>query len=91
MDEWVTNFQKLTSSFSNLSPKLKFLFLGGGWIQLLTFDAKSKSAKIPNSLYIGVGVGGAGIQFLTFDTESKSAKIPNSLYGRGKGRAGVQL
>ena len=65
VDEWVTNFQKLTSSFSNLSPKLKFLFLGGGgvWIQLLTFDAKSKSAKIPNSLYIGVGVGGLGSNF----------------------------
>ena len=44
--------------------------------QLSTFDAKSKSAIIPNSLYGGGGKGGgAKDQLSTFDAKSKSAKI----------------
>ena len=39
--------------------------------QLPTFDAESKSAKIPKSLY----GGGVKIQLPIFDAQSKSAKI----------------
>ena len=47
--------------------------VGWGGNQLPTFDAESKSAKIPNSPY-GVGGGeGGGDQLSTFDAESKSA------------------
>ena len=61
---------------------------GGGGVhggQLPTFDAESKSAKIPKSLY-GEGGGGGVVhvgQLPTFDAESKSAKIPKSLYSGG--------
>ena len=59
--------------------------MGGGGVhdgQLPTFDAESKSAKIPNLL----GKGGVHDgQLPTFDTESKSAKIPNLLGGGGGG------
>ena len=52
---------------------------GGGVVndKLPTFDAESKSAKIPNSLYgvVGAGVGGVGNELLVFDAESKYAKI----------------
>ena len=54
---------------------------GGGGLhdsQLPTFDAESKSAKIPKSLY----QGGRKIQLPTFDAESKSAIVPN-LVGEG--------
>ena len=51
--------------------------------QLPTFDAESKSAKIPKSLYGGGGMHDG--QLPTFDAESKSAKIPKSLYGGGGG------
>ena len=52
--------------------------------QLPTFDAESKFAKIPKSLY-GGGGGVHDSQLPTFDAESKSAKIPKSLYGGGRG------
>ena len=55
------------------------------------FDAESKSAKIPNSLYkVGGGEGGGGLGVEPVDAESKSVKIPNSLYKgvRGQGRGG---
>ena len=61
---------------------------GGGFgdSQLPTFDAESKSAKIPKSLHSGGGGGGVhDSQLPTFDAESKSAKIPKSLYGGGGG------
>ena len=60
---------------------------GSRWSRPLpTFDAKSKSAKIPNSLY---GEGWGEVQLPTFDAESKSAKIPNSLYGGGGGEGAL--
>ena len=50
------------------------------------FDAESKSAKIPNSLY---GWGGGMVVVMNFFQLlipwPKSAKIPNSLYGGGEG------
>ena len=54
--------------------------------QLSTFDAESKSAISPNSLYGGTWGGGGGIwdQVPTFDALSKSAKIGKSLH-REKG------
>ena len=63
-----------------------FFEKGSRWSRALpTFDAESKSTKIPNSLCGGgAGEGGSGVQLQTFDAESKSAKIPNSLYGGGR-------
>ena len=52
--------------------------VGGGEGEHPTFDAESKSAEIPNSLYGGWG-------------ESKSAEIPNSLYGGGGKVVNIQL
>ena len=54
------------------------------------FDAKSKIAKIPNSLYVGGGIQlpMTGVKLPTFDAKSKSAKIPNSLHGGGGGARG---
>ena len=58
--------------------------------QFPTFDAESKSAKIPNSHYGGGGVGNDW--FPTFDVESKFANIPNSHYGgRGLAMTNFQL
>ena len=53
---------------------MPYMVGGGGGVtdQLPTFDAESKSAKIPNSLY---NWRGRGNQLSTFDAESKSAKI----------------
>ena len=67
-----------------LSPNvLKSHFGGGGvqlqggvWIQLLTFDAQSKSTKIPPVPFFFWG--GVQIQLATFDADSKSAKNPKS-------------
>ena len=56
---------------------------------MINFDAESKSAKIPNSLYDGGREVGDN-QLPTFDAESKSAKIPNSLYG-GSGGVGLVM
>ena len=80
----MTNFQKSTS---NLSPKLKFPFLGGGgcWIQLPTFDAESRSAKTPKSHY-GRGVGGVGDQFskVNFKLSNLSPKLKFPFLGEGE-------
>ena len=54
---------------------------------LPSFDAESKFADIPKSLYGGRGGGGvpspytveSGVQLPTFDDESKSAKIQKML------------
>ena len=46
------------------------------------FDAESKSAEIPNSLY-SRGLGVCDEPFPTFDAEFKSAEIPNCLYKEG--------
>ena len=61
----------------------------GGWLgvgdhQFPTFDAETKSAKIPKSFYSWRGAGDDN-QFPTFDAESKSAKIPKSPYDAGRG------
>ena len=58
-----------------------------GGNKLPTFDAESKSAKVPNSLY-EKGGGGVKNELPTFDAESKSAKISNSLYEKGGGGGG---
>ena len=61
--------------------------VGGGWEPTFKFDVKSKSAKIPKSLYskgwgwVGGAGGGVGNQLPPFDAKSKSAKIPKSLLG----------
>ena len=55
---------------------------GRGWIP--TFDAESKSAKIPKS-HFGEGGREVGIQLPTIDAESKSAKIPKSQFQVGGG------
>ena len=53
---------------------------GGGcgvWDKLSTFDADSKSAKIPNSLYSGVKEGGrAWHQLLMLSPNLLQSKIP---------------
>ena len=58
---------------------------GEAGTQLPTFDAESKSAKIPCTVCVcwgwRGGGGGAGTQLPTFDAEIKSAKIPISLCG----------
>ena len=64
-------------------PKVSLGGWGGGvGNQLPTFDAESKSAKIPKSHFRGVG--GGGIQLSTFNAESNSGKIPKShFWGAG--------
>ena len=57
------------------NPKVLLWWWGWGGIQLPTFDADSKSAKIPKSLHGGLG---GGSQLPSFDAESKSAKIPKN-------------
>ena len=58
--------------------------LGAG-TQFPTFDAESKSAQNPNSLYGGGGLGGWH-PTSNFDVKSKSTKNPNFPYGgRGTG------
>ena len=42
----ITNFQKASAKFLNLSPNLKFRLGGGGGGQFTTLDAVSKFAKI---------------------------------------------
>ena len=80
------NFQLLMLSPNLLKSQIPWW--GGGVHdgQLPTFDAESKSAKIPNCL--GGGGGGgcmmANFQLQTF-LESKSAQIPKSIRGRGEG------
>ena len=54
----MTNFQLLIFSPNLLKTQIPYTVLEGGWglgIQLSTFDAESKSAKTPNSLYGGGG------------------------------------
>ena len=56
-----TNFQLLMLSPNLLRSQIPYM-VGKGVVhdeQLPTFDAESKSAKIPNSLYTG-GEGGSG-------------------------------
>ena len=80
-----TNFQPLMPS-PNLLKFQSPIYggKGGGGVgdnQFPTFDAESKSAKIPKSHYGGKGGGVGDNQFPTFDAESKSTKIPKSHYG----------
>ena len=52
-----TNCQLFTLIPNLLNPKVTVLGGGGGDDQLPTFDAESKSAKIPKSHYRWGGVG----------------------------------
>ena len=89
----MTNFFQLLILTPNLLKSHISYIEGGGALAgdklFPTFNADSKSANIPNSLYgrgrgIGNWGGGAGDElFPTFDADFKSAKIPNSLYGGG--------
>ena len=96
----VTNFQLLRLNPNLLKSQSPIMisvcvcvFGGGGGDQLSTFEAESKSAKIPKShydicVYVCVCVlGGGGDQLSTFDAKFKSAKIPKSHYG-GEGAGG---
>ena len=78
-------FQLLMLSPNLLKSQIPYVSGGGGGGvsdgQLPTFDAESKSAKIPNSLCEWGGGGVGDGQLPTFDTESKFAKIPKSLCG----------
>ena len=71
----VSYFQFLMLSTNMLKSQSPIIGGGGSvQIQIPTFDAKSKSAKIPKSHYSK----GGWIQLPTFAAESKSAKIPKS-------------
>ena len=82
------NYMIVNKFINRTRSKITLLrnWFGGG--DLPTFNAESKSAKIPNSLY----GWGDGCYLPTFDAESKCAKIPNSLYGwEGGGGVTFQL
>ena len=90
----MTNFQLLMLSPNLLKSQSPVGVGMGGWGevhdgQVPTFDAESKSAKIPKSSW---GQGGRGCMMTNFqlptDAESKSAKIPKSDGGGGGGRGG---
>ena len=81
------NFQLLMLSPNLLKSQSSISGGRGFQIKLSTFDAESKSAKIPKFHFPGGG-GGPGcvqIHFPSFDTESKSAKIPVSHFQWGGG------
>ena len=83
----LTNFQLLMLSPNLVKSQSSITMLGGGWTtQFPTFDAKSKSSKIPKSHYGGRELVGDD-QFPTFDAKSKSAKIQKFHYG-GEGGGG---
>ena len=58
-----------------ISPNCHFWLGGGPGTQLSTFDAESKSAKIPNSLYGGGGIG-PNFQLLMPSSNLLKSQIP---------------
>ena len=92
---WMTaNFQLLMLSPNLLKSQSPFMVVGGGGVcdgQLPTFDAESKSAKIPKSLY---GGGGgcvmANFQLLMLSPNLLKSKNPFTV-GGGLGGVKIQL
>ena len=98
---FVTNFQLLMLSPNLLKFQIPYMMVGvgGGAVdQLTTFDAESKSTKIPYSLILYInGEGGrrggglvANCQLLMLSLNMLKFQIPDTVWGGGVG-AGDQL